>query len=77
MAETFTSLIIGTLDELSRILNLQELLRIALDEFHEPTETTSKRLEVLLVCYLSQTEPHFNNLKLGLERVLQLAGNAR
>lgn len=62
-------LAIGASDDLSRVIGLQELLRIALEEFDHPSEKTSQRVDLLLSTYLSQSEPWLEDLKLGLQRI--------
>lgn len=68
-------LAIGASDDLSRVLGLQELLRIALEEFDHPSEKTSQRVDLLLSIYLCQSEPWLEDLELGLQRIRSSLAN--
>lgn len=72
MARNLSSLIIDALDELDRIETLQDLLEIYLEQGEEPLEKRAARAELLVSSYLCQTEPHFDGLKLLLERIREL-----
>lgn len=69
MSQNLMSLAIGASDDLSRLLDLQELLRIALEQFDNPSEKTNQRVDLLLSTYLCQVEPWLDNLELGLQRI--------
>jgi len=60
------------LDELDKIERLQELLNIGLEQVEEPYDIRVRRVELLLVIYVKDIEPHFDDLKLALERLRQL-----
>ncbi len=74
MSRSLMTLAIAALDDLARILTLQQLLEISLEQFDDPTEKTEQRVDMLLSCYLSQVEPHFEDLKFSLERIREQLG---
>jgi len=68
-ANRLASLSIRAIDELSYILNLQELLQIALEELGNPSEKSSLRVDLLLGCYLSHALCHFQELQINLNHL--------
>lgn len=72
--QTLSSLVIGAIDELNHVLEMQELLRLGLSELDQPSEKTRLRLDLLLNSYLCQSECHFQELQLELERMRQMLG---
>lgn len=59
-------------DNTALLLDLQELLRLALEQLEAyPTHREWVRVDLLLRIYLSQIEPHFVDLILNLEKIRQ------
>ncbi len=76
MAENLTAVVssaIAALDALNEVLTLQELIRIALEEFDHQGKKTEQRVDMLLSIYLCLVEEHFEELSLNLTSI-QLQG---
>lgn len=69
MRESLAVLAVRASDALQRLLALQELLQICLEQFDNPTEKTQERVDLLLSIYLSQVELHFDELRLMLQKI--------
>lgn len=69
MSRKIVSLAIAALDEFSRIVTLQELLKICLEQLDEQNEKTYTRIDLLLTCYQSELDLRLDELKVHLERI--------
>lgn len=76
MPENLTAVVssaIAALDALNEVLTLQELIRIALEEFDHQGKKTKQRVDMLLSIYLGLVEEHFEELQFNLTSI-QLQG---
>lgn len=71
MSEDLRSLVIQVGDEVGRILYLQQLLEICLDELSNPSEQAQSRVEVLVDTYLELAKSHFQKIQICLGWVLE------
>lgn len=69
MPKSLISLTIAAQDELARLANLQELLKICLEQFDNPNTRSQRRVDMMLALYLSAVDMHFNHLESYLERI--------
>ena len=68
-------LLVSLIDEIHRIQEYQEYLKIARDLINNPSSKTSERIELLLSTYLQQVELHFDNLDFLFKQREELYGN--
>jgi hypothetical protein len=73
---------IRALDEFDRIYQLQQLLHICINELDSvPAQVDSvssksvTRIDLLISIYLSEIEPHFEELKFNLETIIKSKTN--
>lgn len=72
MTQELSRLAIAASDNLARLLDLQELLRLALEQLDQyPTEKEWLRVDLLVGIYLSQVEAYFDDLEMNLSRIRQ------
>lgn len=67
--ESLAILAVRASDALQRLLALQELLLICLEQFDNPTEKTQERVDLLISLYLSNSELHFDELRIRLQQI--------
>lgn len=63
MLKNLSRLIIRTLDELSHIRELQELIEMALEQGEQPTDKRISRVELLVEVYRCQMEYHLHEMQ--------------
>ena len=68
MPRTLMSLTISALDDWSRLKDLLELLEMAIDQL-EGNNKKTRRLELLITCYLAIAEFQLDELHAGLEEI--------
>lgn len=73
MPKNLASLIIGAIDEFDRICNLQRILEICSEEFHNPDDNASERVQLLISLYQSDMELRLDELRVCLKKIQQLA----
>lgn len=76
MSQELTLLAIAVSNDLDRVFDLQELLRITLEEIDNPTEKTLLRLDLLVSIYLREMELQLEEMSVGLREIrCQLANS--
>lgn len=72
MSENLTKVLSSTLaalDALDQVLSLQELVRLALEEFDDQDKRVEERVGLLLSVYLYVVEEHFEELESNLKDI--------
>lgn len=75
MPKNLTGLVIDCLNDLACLLTLRRLLEICLeqlDDVSNPRGESEERIGLLLNSFLSQSEPHFEELEINLEQIRRL-----
>lgn len=71
--EDLRSLSLAAVGELDLLREQGEILEIILEGLTSPSERTLRRTELLLECYLSKAEYHFDELKTYLNSIRSLS----
>ncbi len=69
---SLASLVIETLDNFERLRNLQQVLEMVLDLFHEPDENLILRAELLLDMYRADVDNQLDEMRVCLAELYEV-----
>ena len=75
MPKKLVKLAIASSDELSRLESLQQLIEICIEQFNNPSESTSDRVDLLLSLYRFHAKVHLRELADRLQEICQELGS--
>lgn len=73
MPKNLANLSIDALNDVEHLQLLQEILAICLEELDEPSDSTQRRIEILIGVYLPHANCRLNNLQFALKDINNLA----